>query len=485
LHWPIINSANGTGAACKSFDLGDGATFGFNFNEQLEVCQDFYLNDGSTFNSNFGTVKFSGTTYQYFAQMDYHRMPNVVINNSAAGVGETVYLYADMIIKPNCRLEFLQGIIDTENEGVAVEIENTDSAAVIGYGTDKYIFGTLRRAVVNSTSYFFPVGWEPAALGNPLGYQLCNVTFTGGALGTGFNRLIVRFAPTALSLGAHTELSYNYNCGLNSHGWWSVNPNTGATIDPAMQYTITIWPRNFAASCAGYNRWTVIKKPTGSPSGWALSGTVGSGYSGVLAMAGTAIPRTGLTSFSDYAAIGANTPLPVANIMLEGKWIGSDAKLSWKIQGDESRLQYYQLERLASNEDIFKPVNRILPTASSIYEYSDNAAGRLAKPLRYRVIATDYDGAASGSNIVELRSANERNELTVYPNPSSGLIEIVCNGELPKQLRIFDATGSCIFNQNFIATQTQIDMSNFAAGAYQLICEYTDGTMKTIRLIKE
>jgi len=67
----------------------------------------------------------------------------------------------------------------------------------------------------------------------------------------------------------------------------------------------------------------------------------------------------------------------------------------------------------------------------------------------------------------------ENKTLTIAPNPSPGIYIVNFNdaNSQDAEFKVYDLSGRCILNQSATSRQTEIDLSNFAAGIYYLNIE--------------
>ena len=70
--------------------------------------------------------------------------------------------------------------------------------------------------------------------------------------------------------------------------------------------------------------------------------------------------------------------------------------------------------------------------------------------------------------------------MTVFPNPTSGMISIEADGEI-ERIDIFDYTGRCVAT---FEHQSSVDLSGFAAGLYTLRCTLPD-RIEVHRVVKQ
>jgi ribosomal protein S27E len=88
----------------------------------------------------------------------------------------------------------------------------------------------------------------------------------------------------------------------------------------------------------------------------------------------------------------------------------------------------------------------------------------------YTVTVTDANGCTDEMNINTVGMQETEREWRAYPNPTSGLLNIQCEGCFNTQL--INAIGQVIYTS---ANPTPIDCSSFAPGLYQLRMTTTQG----------
>lgn len=77
------------------------------------------------------------------------------------------------------------------------------------------------------------------------------------------------------------------------------------------------------------------------------------------------------------------------------------------------------------------------------------------------------------------------NDISVTPNPSNGIFEIISEKNLEGSIEIFDVTGKLIYSQ-VAQSKTKIDISTNNAGVYMLVMKDKNGTpLKSTKIIKE
>lgn len=77
---------------------------------------------------------------------------------------------------------------------------------------------------------------------------------------------------------------------------------------------------------------------------------------------------------------------------------------------------------------------------------------------------------------------NHKDLFSLYPNPSSGLFNLVLSNDA--QVQITDLTGKVILNQNYHLGSYKIDLSSYSDGVY-LLQVLANGVVKNAKIIKE
>jgi hypothetical protein len=107
----------------------------------------------------------------------------------------------------------------------------------------------------------------------------------------------------------------------------------------------------------------------------------------------------------------------------------------------------------------------------------------------YRIKVVDQDGGVSYSSIEEVKAPAGIVKLTVYPNPTTGNFKIrvpsSIRGNL--ELSIYDDIGRLVLSERKQisgATEIPVDISRFAPGNYQIVCE-NNSTKFLTRILKK
>ena len=137
------------------------------------------------------------------------------------------------------------------------------------------------------------------------------------------------------------------------------------------------------------------------------------------------------------------------------------------------------------------------PTGASTYSYSSgsaivnppstavftisgtSAAGCLASPVTVTVEVS----ACTGIN----KNSFENVNVTIYPNPSNGIVNVALNTELTKNsiLEVFDVLGKLVVKQALTGELNTINISNLNSGIYTFKVSNNSNTVKIAKIIKQ
>jgi hypothetical protein len=392
-------------AACKDFTLNSGATLSFSdAKAEFDICGNT-IHSGTLTSNSKGKVVFMGTTAQTYARTGTGSFNNVALNNTA-GI-PSLTLNNDMTLNTTGSFSFLSGMLNTGANNLI--ITNTSPSAMSGYVSTMYVYGNLKRSILSTGSYDFPVG--DALLSK--GYQLANINFTAA---TNVTTLLCRFDqwggayPLNAQGGTDAACFASYLSNDLDNGYWSftadVNPSTG-------NYTATLNSTNYTNSSLGVY-WTVTKYPT-LGAGWILDGSCVAPY-GVPSF----VQRTGMNSFSKFAVAQSISALPIDMLSFTGKNLNHVNYLNWET-ATETNNDHFEVQRSADG-NTFQLIGKVngAGTSSQIHYYSFNDQPAPAGLSYYRIKQVDLNGAFSYSNIVALTDV--QNQVIVenlYPNPTS------------------------------------------------------------------
>lgn len=387
----------------------------------------------------------------------------------------------------------------------AVNAISDSSLAGFKWGdkSSTYIIGKLRRSVVASNLYNFPVGSDPVS---GKGYNLAQINTKQGFPNSdisarfvdwgnvaGTNKPNFNFYQELLTPGCpggNTNVQWlELDEMINDFGKWEmVSSATGSNI-----YDFRGYP-NLAAipNLGNYVFFKLIKAPDGTPysTDWSTfvpaSGDKCSGVN-VLGNQMATIPgnvptafieANNLGSFSEFGiGGGASTGLPVELVSLKAQPIDNEfIKVSWvtATEIDNAGFEILKSEDGINFTTIGWQDGAGNSSAMLIYDFDDRDV-LPNKLYYYRLRQIDFDGTSELTNIVTAMITD--NAIFVIsefiPNPTSNTssFTVVTSEDRNLDLVVYNTLGQIIANNRFVAqasrTNTfEVDLSDMAGGTY-------------------
>jgi len=132
---------------------------------------------------------------------------------------------------------------------------------------------------------------------------------------------------------------------------------------------------------------------------------------------------------------------------------------------------------------------QIVATSGNTVEYTlGSISWTLGEPVIATLAASDRilnQGFQQGS--LGLKAANPESDLkiNVWPNPTNNKLTLTVENPLQMIYQLFDLNGKLLQTKIPDDKVTEIDLSGFATGAYQLKLFKGDKVLKTITVIKQ
>ena len=288
----------------------------------------------------------------------------------------------------------------------SITLANSATTAITGYNSTNYFVtdgaGYVRRAVIGSGAYDFPVGTTS-------NYDPAIITWTGAS---GTTQLSTRFIaetlddPTGLESNAYGYLETSEPdiptpiTEFLNNGYWEIN-STGTGSPNNYQIDLTA---SGAGNLATYAQQHTIFKNSGvGPTGWAQAGEaedlwgdadgVTAGYQYTLTPDPLHLQNTDVSGFS-YFGIGRSEEyiLPIVLTEFTAELIDADVILNW-ITASEVNNDYFTIER-SMDGSIWNAIGQVNGAGSSStvnhYDFTDKDAPGMV--LYYRLKQTDFNG---------------------------------------------------------------------------------------------
>jgi len=107
----------------------------------------------------------------------------------------------------------------------------------------------------------------------------------------------------------------------------------------------------------------------------------------------------------------------------------------------------------------------------------------------YTVIGTDANGCSNKNTIIQNVNQcvglkeNKLNAVSIYPNPTSGVITVALNDNSQKTITVMDVTGRVISSSTDSLEVVNVDLSNLSNGIYYVKIQ-TAASMQVVKVVK-
>ncbi len=162
------------------------------------------------------------------------------------------------------------------------------------------------------------------------------------------------------------------------------------------------------------------------------------------------------------------------------------ARISWLVEHSLD-AEKYAIERSSDAQQsqtlVELPSHRL--QSRDAYEWIDHNA--LDGHNYYRLRTQDTDGGVWYSEWRSLHFGNSRNQIQISPNPADNQAFILLTEAASADIQVFNSLGQCVLTQRFPAADSRhpLPLTSLASGAYSLRIELGDGSLQTLRLIKQ
>ena len=180
----------------------------------------------------------------------------------------------------------------------------------------------------------------------------------------------------------------------------------------------------------------------------------------------------------------AGVALPVKLISFNAQVSHCTVDLTWKV-ASETNFSHYEVQYSTNSGASFETIAS-LPGDQSTRTYSYQHMNPAQGKVYYRLKMVDIDGKFDYSKTLALNLNCDQNEVLVYPNPVTDLLNInVANADgKPITCILFDANGKMMYTGKLASGTNTVDMSKFPKGIYLLSLKNTDTEIKNMKIIK-
>lgn len=185
--------------------------------------------------------------------------------------------------------------------------------------------------------------------------------------------------------------------------------------------------------------------------------------------------------FSGFFVQTTGIVLPISVITFSATPVANgQVKIVWKVAEQED-VKHYAVQR-SFQGNAFETVAVLQNTNDVNYGYLDDASQVPYATIYYRLKILEKDGKESFSKVVAVRNNRSVTKVLLFPNPvRQSLVITVPNFQKPLLAKLHNMQGQVLKTFIIASHKQTIDLSNLAAGIYQLKLE--DGTL--LRVVKE
>ncbi len=118
--------------------------------------------------------------------------------------------------------------------------------------------------------------------------------------------------------------------------------------------------------------------------------------------------------------------------------------------------------------------------------------------FRYLAINTNADSINSQINILKTDSVNSNkankfgspeasglieNSISIYPNPTCGIVNVQCNNDLPFRVEITNLLGENIYSSNIVTINIKVNLTPYGKGIYFIKISDENSVLRTDKII--
>ena len=455
-----------------------------NFNANCTYLGNVSVNSTSsqtiTFGSGTGIATITGSNAQSINKTGTAANPNftrLTINKASNDVT------LNTRINVTNTLSLIQGLINTSTTNILNmnDLSNTS----IG-NTMSYVNGPMQYAMASNSgtrrSLNLPIGkatdWRPAII------QVSHTT------NTNYTYRAEVFNASAEALGWTKPATVSHVSYMH---YWDIDRFTTSTMANAsstdLRSTIgvngPIVTLYYGANdgVTDPSNLTICKNTNGALTTW-----IDIGGTGATLTAGNVTSTSAPSNFNSFSRftlaniIGGTNPLPVELVEFNAVKDGKQVDLNW-ITASETNNSHFEIEKSKDG------VNFEKFTTVKAYGDGNSWSKQLYKTIDekpysgisyYRLKQIDKDKSFSYSPI-QLIEFNDK-VISIYPNPTSGIVNIKYGKESKLSFVIYNSAGEKVMEGiNISSDINSIDLSNLANGIYSFVIEL-NGEIKATKL---
>lgn len=181
-----------------------------------------------------------------------------------------------------------------------------------------------------------------------------------------------------------------------------------------------------------------------------------------------------------FQTLEACNILPVKLLYFTGIWNDKYPNLTWRTDYELNNREFiiersYNGRNFESAGVIAGNINSSIPVN---YAFSDVSVSSSFNGVYYRLRQIDLDGAFSYSAIIYLKNKNSKN-FEIYPNPTTGNINIKFNGGGKYSYKIISAYGRIVTSANLREGISSVNLKGLQSGTYFIKVTNAEGKSET------
>ncbi len=429
-----------------AIDVANGAILTLNSTAHLSVYDEW--SNAGAFNTNIGLVEFktcvdtsrwNSTIPISIYDMKVNNSKGLIIDNGNMHITNSV--------------NFADGIIYNSTNEIIFE----DNTSWIGASNTSFVDGEVQKT--GNDAFTFPVGdnsfFRSASISAP-----SNTTdhFTTRYFNLDPN-------PTYDETLKDASIHHLSNCE-----YWMIDRTNGSS-----NVSVSLsWLNPVSCGVTNLSDLVVARWDGSQWKDHGNGGTTGN------TTAGTIVTSAAVSSFSPFTLASKTTanPLPITLVTFNAHLDKNVVELKW-MTSTEINNDYFTIER-SSDIEMWESILKIEGAGNSnaVLNYSTIDKEPLTGISYYRLKQTDFNGDFTYSDI-EVINNKGLGEIVVYPNPVKDVLNIKtnCNDCI---IKVYSAIGQLVYNGN----EKEINTSNWAKGAYEVVIINNDGSLFNTKVIK-
>jgi hypothetical protein len=307
-----------------------------------------------------------------------------------------------------------------------------------------------------------------------------------------------------------TNASSNFICAndiisINASGADTYSWSTGSTGPSVSEspgngtagiYTITVWGNSALTGCSGMAQEVFTVNPSPDVFVVANNPVVCSGQSAVLSAYGALSYAWSNNQTGNPITVNPSANASYTVIGVNSFGCSSSGVVSIAVNPKPALTVLTNMPGTACKDDVIT----LSAAGASTYLWASNATSQLyqgssiniSSPATavFTVTGTDSKGCTNTATILQditdctgITKQSALAAMSIFPNPTTGEVNVIFNSSAEKTLNLTDLTGRVILSQNVSDDKVTLDISAFSNGIYYLRVSSNDAS-ETLKIVK-